>query len=827
MEHFPSETVASLAATLRHLVISGNSIRDLPRETLASLGNLMTLKAALNPLGDSGFPAHAFGLPSIITLDLARAGLRGECGVIDLHRPVANPTVSPQTPESTGTAAKSSEVGEKAVALPTSQPGSPKTSRSGTCHINYLILDHNKLRALPPNIGKIHELRTLNASFNRLTSIPDSLCSLCKLDTLILSDNRLTSLPDELPHLPFLATLDISNNPISAFPSSWFVTRNGEFRKNTWVSLLELDLTPATTLACLYISNNQLTTLPESLSSMVRLEQLDISCNCIAHCPSLTALARLSNFTAGYNPFLETPELPPSLIELNLSGCVLREQPVGTFSSLKKLYLSLNEFTSISENLVCSPQLGTLDVALNKLEVLPETCADYIIANRNSDAIQKTLPVHNSVSPCVNMCVGIADTLGRRLSMEDVICFEGQITSGADFIGLFDGHGGKEVADFVSATLPGYFIGVLRDNEEEVCKTAYQQTQVKCREYLGEDAEQKVVIQQVGTTALVALVWGDHIFMSNAGDSRAILWRKDHAIRLSRDHKPTDADEYKRIRDLGGFVTEIGRINGIIAVSRSFGDFFVQPLLNPEPYISNTKLTDDDRFLLLACDGVWDVLTDDKAGEIVNLALDAYGDDPEAAAYVLRDAAYLNGSTDNISVAVCLLKTGGTAKELADKPKTHRHKHSKRNPPRDPQCQAGLLAALRHAQSASKLKPQAPKSSTKKHSAASSASTTTTTTAAATTHHSVTEHTSSPKKDHTHDAFKPHIDRTAGGVRGPAPTDAGTNANIAKVERPRALNQKVFPQHVGNAANYNTTTTTTQRRHITPAVSKVTHPQTT
>ncbi|KAH3744352.1 protein phosphatase 2C [Pelomyxa schiedti] len=745
ISYFPADTVVARAATLRHLYISGNNIREIPRDAVSALVNLMTLRSALNPLGEGtgGFPTHLFALPSILTLDLSRTGLKGDCGLIELHRP----TFPASAMTGAVVSAPKPATNEPNINAPTTQTSvptpSPQTTPTcdvvGTCHLNGLILDHNKLRSLPDNIGKIHELHTLQASFNHLRSIPDSLCSLTKLDTLILSENRLSTLPDDLPLLPYLTTLDISNNPITAFPPRWFTNGNGGPRNNTWLSLMELsahdmlleelpvnffshlpclstcnlsrnnlvnlpDFTHATSLVCLYVSNNQLTSFPASFTSLIRLEHLDISCNSIVHCPSLATLTRLCNFSAGYNPFMETPDLPPGLAELNLSGCILTKPPTGSFLSLRKLYLSLNEFTRIPAELVSSTQLGTVDVSFNKLDSLPIFHADYVNANRNSETIQRTVPLPSNkiAPPCVNMHVGIAETLGRRLSMEDVICYQGQISPGADFIGLFDGHGGKEVADFVSSVLPGYFKGVLPANEEEVCKTGYQQTQVKCREYLGEDADEK----QIGSTSLTALVWRDHIFMANAGDSRAILWRKDHAIRLSRDHKPLDPEEYKRIRQLGGYVTEVGRVNGIIAVSRSFGDFFVHPLLDPEPYFTTTQFSEEDRFLLLACDGVWDVLTDEKAGTIVNLALDAYDDDPEAAAYVLRDAAYLNGSTDNISVAVCVLKKYCIAKQMEKHklPRTKHVKHNSQPSPHFPLGQAGVLVALRHSQSTMRLK---------------------------------------------------------------------------------------------------------------------------
>lgn len=70
-------------------------------------------------------------------------------------------------------------------------------------------------------------------------------------------------------------------------------------------------------------------------------------------------------------------------------------------------------------------------------------------------------------------------------------------------------------------------------------------------------------------------------------------------------------------RSLGGFVGEKDRVNGIVAVSRAFGDIETKKFLICEPYISVTKITEKDKFIVLACDGVWDVLDNESVRKIV------------------------------------------------------------------------------------------------------------------------------------------------------------------------------------------------------------------
>jgi protein phosphatase 2C family protein 2/3 len=119
-----------------------------------------------------------------------------------------------------------------------------------------------------------------------------------------------------------------------------------------------------------------------------------------------------------------------------------------------------------------------------------------------------------------------------------------------------------------------------------------------------------------GCTAVVALVTSDKIIVANAGDSRCVLSRNGRAIPLSRDHKPKDADEYSRILAAGGYVN-FGRVNGNLALSRAIGDFEFKrnTELGPEKQIITAKpdvlehtLTDDDEFLIVACDGIWDCM---------------------------------------------------------------------------------------------------------------------------------------------------------------------------------------------------------------------------
>lgn len=93
------------------------------------------------------------------------------------------------------------------------------------------------------------------------------------------------------------------------------------------------------------------------------------------------------------------------------------------------------------------------------------------------------------------------------------------------------------------------------------------------------------------------------LYCANAGDARGVLCRAGKAVRLTYDHKGTDKQEAKRIMDAGGFVMS-GRVNGVLAVTRALGDSSMKEYVVGAPYTTETDLTDEDEFMILACDGV-------------------------------------------------------------------------------------------------------------------------------------------------------------------------------------------------------------------------------
>jgi len=161
-----------------------------------------------------------------------------------------------------------------------------------------------------------------------------------------------------------------------------------------------------------------------------------------------------------------------------------------------------------------------------------------------------------------------------------------------------------------------------------------------------------------GCTAVVSLLFKDpndesgHVlYTANAGDARAVLYRSGSALRLSYDHKGSDLEEQKRVKLAGGFISN-QRVNGLLAVTRSLGDHEMKEFVIGAPYTSKIKLEPKmDAILVLACDGVWDVLEDQKVCELADGFVD-----PEEAAKAIANKAIEGGSSDNISVIVVYLQ---------------------------------------------------------------------------------------------------------------------------------------------------------------------------
>mmetsp|Transcript_45740 Transcript_45740/g.147279 ORF Transcript_45740/g.147279 Transcript_45740/m.147279 type:complete len:311 (-) Transcript_45740:29-961(-) len=255
--------------------------------------------------------------------------------------------------------------------------------------------------------------------------------------------------------------------------------------------------------------------------------------------------------------------------------------------------------------------------------------------------------------------------------------------------GVFDGHGGTFAAEYAGRHLPKNIANVYVQRGG-----GKRDRGVDPRRLLGAMEEafpltDKELLQQArrkgfsdGTTALLLLVSGSAIeelslYLCHVGDCRAVLCRGGAAVRLTQDHRPDRRDEQRRIKEAGGGVFQVSGIwrctdakgaaraldakasftdhdsTLYLSCSRTLGDPALKmnddrPILSNVPDTSRHALQQDDLFVILGCDGVWDVLTDQQA---VDLALEHWPDPSAASAAIVRKALS-SGSGDNLTAQV-------------------------------------------------------------------------------------------------------------------------------------------------------------------------------
>ncbi|KAL1890265.1 mgpp2cl-1, protein phosphatase 2C-like protein 1 [Ceratocystis pirilliformis] len=141
------------------------------------------------------------------------------------------------------------------------------------------------------------------------------------------------------------------------------------------------------------------------------------------------------------------------------------------------------------------------------------------------------------------------------------------------------------------------------------------------------------------------------LYTANVGDARIVLCRGRRALRLSYDHKGSDENESRRITSAGGLILN-NRVNGVLAVTRALGDIYMKDLVTGHPYTTETVIQPEtDEFIIIACDGLWDVCSDQEAVDLIrNFS------DPHEAALTLVDHALNRFSTDNLTCVVVRFK---------------------------------------------------------------------------------------------------------------------------------------------------------------------------
>jgi len=249
---------------------------------------------------------------------------------------------------------------------------------------------------------------------------------------------------------------------------------------------------------------------------------------------------------------------------------------------------------------------------------------------------------------------GVCEKQGKRPYMEDRHVVHGMLGGeSVTLYGVFDGHGGSQAAQYCKDKVGKALVNAVefpQDPEQALTEAILTVD----KNYLRDARKHN---RDDGTTLILCMVQGDTVTCANVGDSRAVLVKCDGNVEpLSYDHKPNSDSEKARIEALGGKVVFWGvwRVEGILAVSRAIGDRMLKKFVSAQPDFVSANITADDTYMVMASDGLWDVMENDEVGRLCSKIKNAH----KAAEYLAKEA-YKRGSADNICVLVVDLRTGG------------------------------------------------------------------------------------------------------------------------------------------------------------------------
>lgn len=263
----------------------------------------------------------------------------------------------------------------------------------------------------------------------------------------------------------------------------------------------------------------------------------------------------------------------------------------------------------------------------------------------------------NGAAACPAHCV--VSICGRSREMEDAavavpsfLTLPSEANAPADtfhFFAVYDGHGGPQAAEFCKERLHGTLAeemsvagsscpshwdasmqSCFRRLDAELCgfcphgsECTESKAEASTSNSCSSSCTEPLVAGSVGSTAVVAVVGASHIVVANCGDSRALLCRGRQAVPLSTDHKAGRPDEVARIEAAGGHVISWQgyRVLGVLAMSRALGDRYLKPYVIGQPEVTCTARSDDDECLILASDGLWDVLSNELVCNVARKAL--------------------------------------------------------------------------------------------------------------------------------------------------------------------------------------------------------------
>ncbi len=290
------------------------------------------------------------------------------------------------------------------------------------------------------------------------------------------------------------------------------------------------------------------------------------------------------------------------------------------------------------------------------------------------------------------------DSEGPRDEMEDSWCMR-NLNGKLLYFGIFDGHGGAASSTYLKSNLLDFIdeAGIkmcdqivkddaLKDygvDEQNPLASAFERADSALLDHLGSLGDPEC---WSGSTATVCFVSENYIITANVGDSRAVLGRNGRTVDMSNDHRPVGSSkagraEISRIIESGGWVSQM-RVCGILAVSRAFGDYefkggrvellqefkstgasgigtLERPPVVALPDVRVYERSEEDDFLVIATDGLWDVMNSAQAITFVRSMMKRDSTcKMHDVASALVERAIKSRTQDNVSCIVVDLRSG-------------------------------------------------------------------------------------------------------------------------------------------------------------------------
>merc|ERR1719265_1950701 len=282
-------------------------------------------------------------------------------------------------------------------------------------------------------------------------------------------------------------------------------------------------------------------------------------------------------------------------------------------------------------------KLGEQDGRPCALEVMMLDANGKVMAiHADAKTLEEKKKSYYVTSESLGLRVHIESWPGLKKTLQDRYTVDEPLEELGVYFGVFDGHGGTQVADHVASTLHKKILQQFRQKQvqpasrEQKIKAGITEAFIQTDKEILPVAERKK-FEQVGTTAVCACFHGNpklgtalRLVVANLGDSRAVICRAGQAVAASEDHKPQRIDEKKRIERAGGLVLQVRGAWRVaastnpndnrkaarreyqgLAMTRSLGDLHFKKPTNlsiAEPEVQVIPLTDKDLFLVLATD---------------------------------------------------------------------------------------------------------------------------------------------------------------------------------------------------------------------------------